>query len=486
MINYHNSYSHRLPPELLGAVASHLNDDKSLVVATHVCHHWRISLLASPCLWSHLDLANQKRALVFLERSKSAPLSVDLVGVNRPSEVVKQSLKDITTRVITLWAVHDPFLDQLLAQPVPMLKTLEITEFDVAPTKPVQCLPSLTSLVVHGSNSLRFHAPLLTSFHITYKSGDSPRWEWAAQTLLDFFRSCPLLEVAFLSCGILDTHPDSGEVVSLPLLRSFTHESTGDRYQLHLFDQLSLPSTCRVVLMIDVTKHGSDPWIPTLPTPRDPSYLSDIKTIKVVAPSCHRTIHEDHVTFRTEFANSARRAVSFDRTSYYGDYPYFFSSRGFLDVFGSIAAGPVETLCFQCYPVRTLYALPQVTPEEIKQGMRKFRNLKTMILVECDTDLSLDGLSSCPTVDTLVIHSMDGPHIVRRVEEFAVSRKKAGSPLRVLTLVFPSEEPYPFELERLTDCVGRVEVLRGSDAICWDVNEYLLGASTNEEGASRP
>jgi len=92
MINYHDSWIHCLPPEILDAMASHLEDDKSLVAATHVCHLWRTALLSSPRLWSYLDFDYEKRAMVFLERSKSSPVTVDFTESKNLSEVVRRTL----------------------------------------------------------------------------------------------------------------------------------------------------------------------------------------------------------------------------------------------------------------------------------------------------------------------------------------------------------------------------------------------------------
>ena len=135
MINNHDSRTHRLPPEMLVEVASHLESDTSLVTATHVCHLWRTTLLSSSRLWSHLDFTNEECALVFLERSNSAPLVVDLVDAYDPSEIPRESLNKIATRVTTLQAEHGPFLDELLARPMHMLEVLKVTESDEPPSK---------------------------------------------------------------------------------------------------------------------------------------------------------------------------------------------------------------------------------------------------------------------------------------------------------------------------------------------------------------
>ena len=115
MINCHDSRAHYLPPELLVAVVFHLKDVASLLAATQVCHFWCTALLSSPGLWTSLDFANKKRALAFLERSKSTPR----IDVDNPSAVVKESLNGVTARMTTLRAAHNSFLDELLDRPMP-------------------------------------------------------------------------------------------------------------------------------------------------------------------------------------------------------------------------------------------------------------------------------------------------------------------------------------------------------------------------------
>jgi len=96
---------------MLVMVTSHLKDDASLVTATHVCHLWRTTLLSSPRLWSHLDFAKEECALAFLERSKSAPLSVDLMSTEEPSEIVGEMLRKTAARVTMLRTEHSSFLE---------------------------------------------------------------------------------------------------------------------------------------------------------------------------------------------------------------------------------------------------------------------------------------------------------------------------------------------------------------------------------------
>ena len=491
MVNYHDSWIHRLPPEMLVAVASHLEDNASLVSATHVCHLWRMALLSSRHLWSHLDFANEERALVFLGGSKSAPLSVDLTGIDDPSEIVRESLKEITTRVTTLRAVHNYFLDQLMAQPMTTLEVLEISyhDYNVLPPDEPTRLPSLTSLVISCFDPLRFRAPALTSFHLE-STGSFLEQDQMAGSLVDFLRNCPLLEVIFISCGIQDnTHPDFDATISLPFLRSFTHESPGDQYQLCLFNRLSLPSTCRVALAIDVTEDRSYPWISGLPTPRDPSFLSDIKPVKIAAHTRNIGARKNCITFKVELTSSTRGTISFNRISRYSKHPPVFSHKGFLDILGSLKLKSVGTLSFDCFPVFQ-DRQPRAVAESVSRAMGKFWNLKTVILVGSNIILSLDNLdlSSCPAIDALVFSSRCYREslyedVICRLRDFAESRKKAGTPLKTLTIVYLFAGLRPSEVERLVSYVGSVEVLSVRDAFKWDMNEYLLRAATHEGNA---
>jgi len=251
-----------------------------------------------------------------------------------------------------------------------MLAALEIAEACVLFEKG-SSLPTLTSFSISGFDFLQLHTPLLTSFHLT--DGFSSDSGWTTDIILNFLRNCPLLEVAFFSC---DIDPGSNDDVSLPLLNSFTHKSPHDKYQLHLFNRLSLPSTCRAVLGIDVTDHFHNPWVPGLPTLRDSSYFSDVKTVKIAARSHNLDVREDHITFKIELVNPARGATSFDRISYADEHPHLFSLRGLLDILESVELDSVETLCFDHYPVYTRDALLEATIEHVTQDSRNFETSK--------------------------------------------------------------------------------------------------------------
>ena len=365
---------------------------------------------------------------------------------------------------------------------MPKLEALEITCVGEFPPEEPTYLPSLTSLVMFGFYTLQFHTPILTTLHLTHDP-DNGTMGWSASVLLNFLRNCPLLEVASLS-GDMD--PSSDEVVSLPLLRSFTHESPREEYQLSLLDRLSLPSTCQVVLGIDVTDYEYDPWIPGLPTPRDSSRLSDIRIVEIAAHS--RSVGArggPNVTLKIELMTPTHGSISFDRISYFPEPTYKFSRERFPEILESIKIDSVETLCFDRYPVPRKNA-PGDATTFIAQVLWRSGNLKTLILGECHVTKSLRYLPPCTTVDTLVVSSWPFASAVYGeveigLQKFVESRRKAGLPLKTLTLVSSVAEPDPSVLEWTRYRVGLVEVVRGHDALNWDIDKYLLAATHGQE-----
>lgn len=468
MTNHHNSFSHRIPPEMLAEVASHLEDDRSLIAATHVCHFWRSALISSPHLWSYLTFKNERRAVAFLGRSKSAPVCVDLTD-SELSETVRESLMGVTHRLAALRGAHVPFLDKLLVQPLPILKNLDVvTSGD---------LPSVESLTTNLGRPL-FHVPHLTHFcfklcrcsgsAVTAKMGDS---------LLDFLRSCPQLEVAYLGYG--DPGADIGfttdealtETVPLPCLRSFTHESPIDTIHVGLFNRLSLPPTCDVQFTIRDLFFVEKPWNSGFPALRNLSYLSDVKTVKIAF-----NVQEGGTTMvKTTFLNSKDMRISFNRRSISSNYSNsVWVTEKFLEFLGSSKmARSIETLRFERCPVLPLQG--HFTPR-LTKPLLKLRNLKTLVLWQCNPVFFLMNpcppQAWCPRVEKLVICPIfsslpwDESDVSKRVRDIAVLRQKHANPLKTVTLFVQDAERLSLNcgglIEELRGCVGSVEILESS------------------------
>jgi len=172
-INPLQSPTCRLPSELLPLVVSNLESDTDLVHATHVSHHWRSTLYTHPSLWSHLDFEDTGRAIPFLEKSKSTPLHVTLVGDSRVAPSV-EPLRPHTTRIVTLVLFDCAPQRVLLSQSMPSLRRLEIIGADEPPVDGTisLSLPSVTSLALHDVYPTPLHVPQPPKFHGDHTS----RW----------------------------------------------------------------------------------------------------------------------------------------------------------------------------------------------------------------------------------------------------------------------------------------------------------------------
>ena len=479
MINYRDPIIHCLPPELLAIVASHLPDDKSLIIATHVCHLWRSTFLSSPRLWSRLTLENERRTLVFLERSGSAPLSVDLMRNRRPPKIAREPLKRIIDRLTTLWGADSSFLDEILAQSPPVLRTLNAVQSpDQLWNPPTRSLPSLRSLAITNIGRHLFHVPYLTNFlcKLTYHPRDTGNLE---NDLFDFFRSCPLLEVIFLSYGYSDTNIGSAnneastEAVPLPHLRSFTHESRTNAVHVSLFNRLSLPPTCDVTFTTETWGRplAEAPWDHRFPIPPEPSYLSHIKTAKTTADVQARPI-----TLRTEFFSSKNRRISFSIKSHSSSFCSPLAVKNVLDFLESSGViHSIEVLHFEQYPRRTSQGS---RASDLVEQLQRFYKLKSLVFLKCSPALFLGNPSPpvvwCPSVETLEIH-LPSPRykcepkeedILERIREIAVSRQKHGTPLKAVTLSLRDANKFlrrcRKQMKDLNGCVGSVQVLESS------------------------
>jgi hypothetical protein len=153
-------------PEVLIAIASNFDTNESFIAATHVCHFWGSTFVSSPRLWSNIVFENEEQDFSFLARSKSAPVSLDLFGnIKNPSETAKLSVKRIANKVTSLRAAYFSFPDELLVQPLPILRTLVVYSFPSSPQNQlIRPLSSVRSLTIVGHNLPLFHVPHLTNF----------------------------------------------------------------------------------------------------------------------------------------------------------------------------------------------------------------------------------------------------------------------------------------------------------------------------------
>ncbi|KAG8718875.1 hypothetical protein FRC08_004163 [Ceratobasidium sp. 394] len=93
-----------------------------------VCTYWRRVVIATPVLWSHVDLKSFAQAKTYFQRSKKSPLHVRLARLHTGS-IPRSSNKDIIPRNIkSLLAAHASRFSSLAlsAQPAGVTRTLSI------------------------------------------------------------------------------------------------------------------------------------------------------------------------------------------------------------------------------------------------------------------------------------------------------------------------------------------------------------------------
>lgn len=458
-----NPFAYRLPPEILATVASHL-DEKSLVIATHVCLHWRSVLISSPRLWSHLSFGNEERGLEFLKRSKAAPVSVDLdLSVGKTlGWKARGELKENTNKFAALRAVRVPFLGDLLTQPFPILKDLEVITYALSFTR------SLATA----------NLGLLKNFHLQLDLPWTPTLR-PRGILLDFLRGCPLLEVFFLSYSDRTTNIDesfatnggSTEVVSLPCLRSFTQESRSQLADICLFNRLCLPSDCDIAFTIATDPSGriNDLWKAGFPTP-----IRDRSTgVEIVRVSCHDQ-NESSSKLKATFSNFNNTAkISFSIRTAPATYTLFVEEiERFLDFLAdSEMARTVKLLIFENCPTASSARFIEIPG--LTRSMLKLLGLKTLVLWQCGLVHLLDNSKYrspgvwCEHVEKLVVcpppakngREPTESEVLGWMRDIAVSRKHM-IPLKAVVFYSQEEEKLPHGvIGELRGCVGSVEVI---------------------------
>ena len=304
---------YRIPSELFPEVASHLASEVDLVNATHVSHHLRNVLLSCPSLWSHLNFEHEMRARAFFERSKQMPLHIDMPTDTDRTVGSLAELRQQSKRIATLKLPHWSIQTELLSDPLPSLKRLELfhdwedldNRWNVIRKKAMTWFyfPSLTSLIAYNLDSIPFYASNLTRFKFWNEHKLDPL------TLAGFLGNCPLLEHVDISYG--DSFQIGSDlVVSLPNLRTYTQTTFRKTHSLMVFDKLSLPPSCSVTLRLQIDG-ATTATNRVLPCFKDPGYLAEIKRVKLKTT---RSSDGNEVAGALELINTEGRKVRFEGT----------------------------------------------------------------------------------------------------------------------------------------------------------------------------
>jgi hypothetical protein len=197
-----NSFSqiNRLPPEVFATVLTHRWPGRDLISATHVCRHWRTTLLSFASLWAEIHCAGEEQTFFFLERAKAAPLHIYL-RLRFSHAAIKTFIAPHADRIELLIAhpmitIDTTALCRDLSNPAPKLKTLVIAPRSASwqhlPTIFKGDLPELRRFTVERAtfDLTQFRTPNLTHLSLQYTAHGEP----VMADLLEFLEQAPLLE----------------------------------------------------------------------------------------------------------------------------------------------------------------------------------------------------------------------------------------------------------------------------------------------------
>jgi hypothetical protein len=257
----------RIPPEVLSLVPDFFDmgyKTHRLIALTHVCRAWRETFISCSSLWTdfHYDDLNADLTRVFLERSKSSPISLwiseegDLSPHSMFLQVVPHAIGRLRSLDIngTVGNLHD--ITAHLSQSAPLLEDLSINGNCISESR---SNPILTTALFNGDlpSLCKLHLQFvftelpwrnvanLTSFELCYTlPGDVP-----IRRFLDFFESTPRLRKIKLLFATPTSGAQNGRLVSLACLRWMS--IVGDEPPSLLLDHLLIPVGAKLTTQAD-------------------------------------------------------------------------------------------------------------------------------------------------------------------------------------------------------------------------------------------
>jgi len=317
----------RLPPEVLALIPSFLTPYQDLVHTTHVCRHWRNTIIASPPLWSSLDNELTHRDLVatYMDRCGDTPLDVFFSPEphkNMPflNKVVLHSSHIRKMRTPCIPWLQIAQISDTFNTPLPLLRDVELSIAYHSSPPPFQRpflagATNLTSLNLSdytrfSGTLLHFNFPTLT--HLTLFFGYS-RTTMVSE-LLELLRTSPLIEdVLIHAYVVLDASeenpalPDRFRPVDLPCLRDIQLSWSTPRSQYTLLTHIQYPPDCSVWTQVGSDSNVGQPPRDVFPKSWDVFPLPDLSCVTL---RMNRTLLSTECAVIIEKSNGASVSIS--------------------------------------------------------------------------------------------------------------------------------------------------------------------------------
>lgn len=445
-----NSFApiNRIPPEVLSLIPDYYCEgavDRAPTALTHVCRSWREIFTSRSSLWTTLEFTNIDKTRAYIQRSRSSPLDLHLVG----DEVIDDAfalviphicrLKSLTVRSVALPRVLEHF-----HRHTPLLEKLDI---DVWPTDdPVLDVWPVDNPVLDGAlfsgdlsslRELRLHGDITD---LSWKNLANLRsidirsysYGYGTTQLLDFFESAPLLHTALLRCTTLDppNHP-SERVVPLRHLKVFSL-STGSPNSIllrHLHIPIGASLISQFILRGEPSRFLSDL------AERYPNFdnLSHITTI-------HLLLAPDQKFIQLRGPSGSFCVLAWREES--GLLPSYATDHEILCSLDNLMLSTIRRLAISDYEHQRPAGAEQCP---ISQTLSFATNLRTLVITDCNNlpfILALDpqqnpsNIVLCPNLEGLVLYvvSLDQLHVEHLIS-MAKNRASRGAKLSSITFI---------------------------------------------------
>ena len=452
-----NSFSpiNRLPPEVFATVLAHRCPGRDLISSTHVCRHWRTTLLSFASLWAEIHCAGVEQTFFFLERAKGAPLHIYL-RQRFSHAALKTFIVPHVGRIELLIAHPMIALDTTalcrdLSNPAPKLKTLDIAPRSASwqhlPTIFRGDLPELRQFTVERAtfDLTKFRTPNLTHLSLQYTTHGEP----AMDDLLRFLEQTPLLEnLVMVAAGPLSddpgSHDDLDKIVHLPRLSQL--ELIGRSARSGIICHLSLPVGADVTLRADVL--SSQGGITELFLPSSLEHIPMARNVTAINFSINTS---DMCSLRYIGPNGTILITASNAEAIEDIEDGLFSLEAILS-FQPISTAEVKKILIDGFQGYYNQNEPPDAPYFI--AFRTMENLRSITLVDCSSQLFIAILQTAepeiifPSLRKLTIYlSREDSFSAAKLESLLATRKGRNIPLDALILIAEDEH------ERIPDNV---------------------------------
>ena len=412
---------YRLPPKILAKVLAFRTFERTLVIATHICRHWRSAILSVPTLWTNIPCRDLDRTLTYLERSRGA-----LINVHATSPSSNFQMRDILNRHIERTRLLRANLSRAdvrsavlqLRDPVLSLEILELigSTFDAPRINlPADFLgqhaPSLFS--IHFSDVsptfTPFHLPNLTHFYLRGTDEPTP-----IDSIFGLLKNSPRLREVFIFCRRTTPGNIPFHEITLNYLETFT-------LRIHdpvpILRYLRLPGIKQIFVELPFHLEKTNTLAHFLPPGVSPR-LTDVTSMDCMIEPSYGCL----VIHGQDF-EAAIYALSSDGIDPAAILPTLLADKIFFSL------SKIKKLEFTQQDISTCFPLAE------------FENLEVLGLDDCWEELIFSALqpsasqSPCPHLRELIIRSSEDREfpsmcLVQLVE----ARKEAGCMLKKITM----------------------------------------------------